>query len=342
MNSIERVAAAIDFRTPDRVPVDLHNFQVAAIGMRVSMSDMFQNGELLAEAMIKAWREFGHDMLLLENGTACNAQACGVKVIYREDSSPVATEPVVNNISDLDLLQVPDPYKAFPMCEILKATKIVVGEIGKQAWIVGRADQGPMDLACQLRGTQRFMMDIADGNLELVHRLLNFARQVTTRYAYALIQAGAHSTSIGEPLSGPELIGPRNYRKLAQPYQRQMAEELKAQGIILANHICGDTIPIINDFVATGAQILEIDHKTDSQKAKDAARHKTCLLGNIDTGLLARGTPQEVDDACRNTIEIMAPDSGFILGPGCAMGPETPPDNIHALVEAAQKYGKYL
>ena len=37
----------------------------------------------------------------------------------------------------------------------------------------------------------------------------------------------------------------------------------------------------------------------------------------------------------------MAPDSGFILGPGCALGTETPAENIHALVEAARKYGQY-
>jgi uroporphyrinogen-III decarboxylase len=28
-------------------------------------------------------------------------------------------------------------------------------------------------------------------------------------------------------------------------------------------------------------------------------------------------------------------------GPGCAMSTETPPDNIHALVEAAKKSGVY-
>jgi len=51
--------------------------------MGISMAEVFQNGDLLAEAMIKAWRDFGHDMVLLENGTACNTQACGVEVIYR-------------------------------------------------------------------------------------------------------------------------------------------------------------------------------------------------------------------------------------------------------------------
>jgi hypothetical protein len=33
--------------------------------------------------MIKAWRDFGHAMILLKKGTTCNGQACGVKVIYR-------------------------------------------------------------------------------------------------------------------------------------------------------------------------------------------------------------------------------------------------------------------
>ncbi len=98
-----------------------------------------------------------------------------------------------------------------------------------------------------------------------------------------------------------------------------MVDDLKAKGIILHNHICGNTIPIINDFIATGAQVLEIDHKTDKQKAKDAGRGKTCFLGPINTSLLATGSPQEVEAACQEAIAIMAPGSGFILGPGCAL-----------------------
>jgi uroporphyrinogen decarboxylase len=342
MNSIERVQAAIDLRPPDRVPVDLHNFQPAAFAMGGSMAEVFQNGELLAEAMLRAWREFGHDMILLENGTACNAQACGVKVIYRDDAAPAAHIPVINRLEDVDKLEVPDPYTAFPMCEIIKATRILSREIGDQVWICGRADQGPMDLASQLFGMEPLMLAIALGEQEeLVHALLDYARAVATRYAYGLIESGARSTSIGEPVAGPDVMSPRHYRKYAQPQEKRMVDDLRAHGIILHNHIRGNTIPIINDFVATGAQVLEIDHKTDKQKAKDATRGKTCLLGPINTAVMATGTPQEVEDACREAIEILAPDSGLILGPGCALGPETPAENIHALVEAAKKYGVY-
>ncbi len=342
MNSIERVQAAIDLRLPDRVPVDLHNFQPAAAAMGVSMAQVFQDGELLAEAMFKAWREFGHDMILLENGTACNAQACGVQVIYREDAAPAAHIPIITRLEEVDKLVIPDPYTSFPMCEIIKATRILAREIGDRVWICARADQGPMDLASQLIGMETLMVEIATGEkAHLVHRLLDYAREVATRYAFALIESGGHSTSIGEPVAGPDLMSPRHYRKYAQPQEKRMVADLKAKGIILHNHICGNTIPIIDDFIATGAQVLEIDHKTDVRKAKDAGTGKTCFLGPINTSLMAMGTPREVEDACREAIEIMAPGSGFILGPGCALPAETPAENIHALVESARKYGKY-
>jgi MtaA/CmuA family methyltransferase len=342
MTSIERVQAAIDLKKPDRVPVDLHNFQPAAYATGMSLSEVFQDGELLAQAMMDAWREFGHDMILLENGTACNAQACGVEVAYRDDAAPAAHKPIIENLEDVVNLEVPDPYKTFPMNEILKATKILSKEIGDQAWICARADQGPMDLSAQLRGMSELMLDIAlDEQDELIHALLDYSRQVATRYAYALIECGGHSTSIGEPIAGPDLLSPSHYKQYPWIHEKRMVAELKEKQIILHNHICGNTLPIVEEFIATGAQVLEIDHKTDPVIVKDAARHKTCLLGNIDTGLLMDGTPDKVDEACKQLIEIWKPDSGFILGPGCALGTTTPADNIHILVESAKKYGNY-
>ena len=341
MNSIERVAAAIDLRTPDRVPVDLHNFMPAAQAFGRPFNETFRDGELLAQAMLDAWREFGHDMILLENGTGCNAEACGAEVSYRDDASPVADKPLITSLDQVADLVVPDPNTTFPQSEIIKATRILSREIGDKAWIVARADQGPFDLAAQLFGMESLMMAMAFGEVDGVNALLSYCREVGTRYAYALIDAGGRSTSIGEPVSGPGLISPNDYRRFAMPQQRQFVADVTARGGIVANHICGDTIPIFEDFMATGAQILEIDHVTDRRQAKDMARGKTCLLGAIDTSTITLGTPGQIEDEVREAIEILAPDSGFIIGPGCALGPETPSDSIHALIEAAHKYGTY-
>ncbi len=255
MNSIERTLATLSFKPVDRVPVDLHNFMMTPryIGAEDS-ADFYRNGEALAEGQIAAWRRFGHDVLLVENGTAALAEACGVEVEYMEDSAPVAKKPAISSLDEVDTLILPDPYKDPLLSELLKATRLVVEEIGDQAFIIGRADQGPFSLACEIRGMSNFLMDIALGeNPDKVHQLLDFCLKVTERYALAQIEQGAHATSIGDSPSGPDVISPKYYRQFAYPWVEKLAASLRKKDIILAYHICGNATPIIADMVASGA-----------------------------------------------------------------------------------------
>ena len=93
--------------------------------------------------------------------------------------------------------------------------------------------------------------------------------------------------------------------------------------------------------ISTGADILELDYKTDKVVAKDALRGKATFLGPVNPELIWSGTPSEVRDASREAIEVLAPGGELILGPGCAMGHTTPAENIHALIETAWEFGVY-
>jgi uroporphyrinogen decarboxylase len=297
-------------------------------------------------------------VLLVENGTAALAEACGCEVEYLTESAPVSHGPAIKSLDDLDKLEVPDPYKTHPLNENLKATRIIVQEIGDKAFIMGRADQGPFSLASMILGMEEFLFQLAlaqqirsgrgqpgqaDPDLDKkLHRLLAFSLEVTTRYAYAQMEQGAHMTSIGESLSGPDVCSPKIYREFEWGYARKMVDRLKADNILLAYHICGDATAIVPDMVETGAAILELDYKADLRKVKEAAQGRTTVLGPIDpSAVMVLGTPALVDEKCREAIEILAPGGGFILGPGCALPPKTPPANIHAMIEAAKKYGVY-
>ncbi|MBE9473554.1 MAG: uroporphyrinogen decarboxylase family protein [Chloroflexi bacterium] len=344
MNSIERTLLTLEHRQPDRVPVDLHNFLVTARMMGAnSYADFFRDGAAMAEGQIKAWQRFGHDVLLVENGTAALAEACGVQVEYLSDSAPVAKVPAIESLDEVDQLKIPDPYMDPRLSELLKATRIVVEEIGDKAFIIGRADQGPFSLASEIRGLSNFLMDLAMGKqLEQIHKLLDYCRQAVYRYAMAQIEQGAHCTSIGDSPSGPDLISPKYYRKFAYPYVKQLVADLKASNVMLSYHICGNATPIIEDMISTKATIIEIDQKADMQICKEAARGKTTLLGPIDPSeIMAKGTPEMVTEKCREALEILAPGGGFILGPGCALPATTPDENIDAMIETAKKYGRY-
>ena len=56
-----------------------------------------------------------------------------------------------------------------------------------------------------------------------------------------------------------------------------MVAELKEHGIILHLHICGNTERITDDFIATGAQVLEVDHKTDAARAQGGRERQHVL-----------------------------------------------------------------
>jgi MtaA/CmuA family methyltransferase len=185
-----------------------------------------------------------------------------------------------------------------------------------------------------------FLLDLAMGEeLEKAHQLLEFCLKVCERYALAQMEQGAHATSIGDSPSGPDMISPQYYREFAYPYVEKLAKKLKQKDIILAYHICGDATPIIDDMVKTGASIIEIDQKSDQMTVKEATKGKATLLGPVDPSeVMANGTPELVTEKCQEALENLSPGGGFILGPGCALPPTTPDDNIDAMIAAAKKF----
>jgi uroporphyrinogen decarboxylase len=108
MNSIERVQTILQGGIPDRVPIDLHNFLMAAQSSGLPFQEYLQNGEAMAEGQIRQWREFCYDMLLLENGTTALAEACGCGVEYLSDGAPVLIKPILGSLNDLEKMEIPD------------------------------------------------------------------------------------------------------------------------------------------------------------------------------------------------------------------------------------------
>ena len=343
MTSLERCQATTRQQPHDRVPVDLHNFMMTVADIKLPPEKIFLSGQLLGEAQVAAWTRFGHDMLLVENGTAALAEACGCQVTYLPGSAPVIEEPLLPSLSAVASLKKPDPWNSPLTHAVLDATRLVLKEIGDQAFVMGRADQGPFDLACMLAGPVELMTEMAAGECDdQIFELLEYTSDCYILYAKLFKELGCPGTSIGEAQCSPDVISPRMYEKYCLPYGKKVVSALQSDDFALAYHTCGNTTRIIEKMVATGAHILEFDYKCDKAAAKRATAGKTTLLGPIDpSGILHEGTVEDVERACREAIEVLAPGGGFILGPGCALPPSTPPANIDKLVECAKVYGKY-
>jgi uroporphyrinogen decarboxylase len=343
MTSLERCIATIRHEPHDRVPVDLHNFMMTVADVKLPEAKLYADGRLLADAQIAAWRRFGHDMLLVENGTAALAEACGCEVSYLPGSAPLVERAALASLAEVGKLKMPDPWNS-PLCKaVLEATRYVLDEIGDMACVMGRADQGPFDLACMLAGPQSLMTEMAIGECdEQIFELLDYTSDAYICYAKLFKELGCPGTSAGEALCSPDVISPAMYEKYCLPYGKKIVRALQTDEFFLAYHTCGNTTRIIDAMAQTGAKVLEFDYKCNMAGAKRATAGKTTLLGPIDpSGVLHQGSVEEVEGACRKAIETLAPGGGFILGPGCALPGTTPAQNIDKLVECAKVYGAY-
>ena len=340
MNSYERCLAAIQFRDVDRMPTDLHNFLMCAEESGMDFGAFVLDDSAMAEMQINMWEEFGHDMLLIENGTAALAQALGCGVIYRKKGAPVAHTTAVKQLEDIRNLKMPADFWESPLlkAQILTVERLVQ-HFGREVFLIGRGDQGPFSLASQLYGMDRLLEDLMDEEAEEdVHRLLEFCTSACIAYHEKLLQLGVPMTSMGDSTAGPDVISPAMYETFAVPYEKKVIEAVHRKGGLISLHICGNATKIIDQMCNLGADVLEIDQKTDLKTAVRAAKENCALLGRVNPVLLSNGTQQEVKEAAERILQIVGGKSttGFILGPGCALGGDTPKENIQALIDSVK------
>jgi MtaA/CmuA family methyltransferase len=300
------------------------------------------DGERYAEVQIKAWEEFGWDGVFVATDSVALAQSLGLDVLDTDIGVAPGPEGILNNLREFETLSLPDPHET-RLNEWIKATRILAKEIGDKVLILSRCDQGAFSLAAQLRGMEKFLLDVGIGqDKEYVHRFLELCNQYILQFASLLLEAGAHVVTIGDAIASGSLVSPATYKEYAMPHHQALASQIHELDGKLSIHICGNMTRSMDLFASTGADILEFDAPTDFDTAWQAARGKTCLLGNVETSeILTFGTPEQVKEECRWRLEKVKPHSGYILSSGCALSPGVPAENIHAMVESARIYGQY-
>jgi len=143
------------------------------------------------------------------------------------------------------------------------------------------------------------------------------------------------------------LCSPKDYVEFIKPYEKQMIEHIKKYtNAKIYRHSCGSVYDIIPDLIEIGVEILNpvqpMAKNMEPWRLKKEFGKDLTFCGGIDIQeLLPGGTTEEVKVGTKKTIETYAPGGGYILGPSHNIEPDTPPENIVAMYEAAQEYGTY-
>ncbi len=341
MTPKERTEALREGRPLDRISCNAFIGEHAAKISGIKVSEYHHSAEKMAQAQITAYRTYGSDTVVVGPGLTGISEALGSKVGYPEGSTPFIEDYAVKDFSDLDRLAITNPHKDGRLPIVLEALEILAAELGDEV-PVSAGLTGPFSNAANLRGTEQFLRDLYY-NPEFAHKLLRLTLDCTISFLREAAKLGV-SFGIADPTASGSLISPRLFREFAFPYLKELTAAITGTGAPPPQlHICGNTKKIWQAMADTGAGALSLDNVIDLAEAKQAVGDRVVLVGNIrpaETMLL--GAPSDViENAKDNLRRTYDNPKGYILALGCGLPIDTPPENIHALLRAARKYGRY-
>lgn len=365
----ERVEKAKRFETPDRVPVIpaiSHRFLVPKVG--VSFRDYYSDPETMLRTQILcqkwlfenvrtdaysitgawtgAWTDFQNTF---------EAGSLGVQVVFPDDDIPWVGPGWVKDDADLRKLEAMDFVHSglnarqieFRRRMIEVAEKYPVRFQGGEVFYPGanpsltHTSDGPFGVAGDVRGQVELFTDVLE-RPDFVRELLRIITDKLIEWLdFCHEEEGLptpRSLSWTDDLAVS--LSARTFRELVLPEEKRLRFHFDGWTSL---HMCGKADHLLEIF-RDDLKIHEFQgfgYQVDLDRVAEIMGGRVVLLGNVNPLLIHSGTPEQVREATRNVIEKLAHYRGLIIQDGSNIPPGTPIENINAMTEAAELYGRY-
>jgi len=365
----ERVARTKRFELPDRVPVIpaiAHRYLIGQVGVR--FRDYYADPETMLRTQILAqkWlmenvRTDAHSITGAWVGAWTDFQntygsgSLGCDVIFPDDDIPWAGAGWVKDDADLRRLEGIDflhtginaRQLAYREAMMALAERYPVrfrdGPVFYPAEnpALTHTSDGAFGIAGDLMGQAELFLAVRD-RPDFVRELL----RIITRKLIDYLDFCWEEEKLPRPRDfawTADLaanLSAETFRTVVLPTEKDLRFHFDGY---LTLHMCGATDHLLEIF-RDELKINELQgfgYQVDLDHVARVLGGRVVLIGNVNPMLIRSGTPAEVREASRRVIEKLAPLRGFILQDGNNIPPGSPLENINAMMEAAELYGRY-
>jgi MtaA/CmuA family methyltransferase len=335
MNGRERILAHLAGRPVDHLPLMPITMMFAARQAHVRYLDYCTDFRVLADAQVQTAETFGFDFVSTISDPAREAADCGARVQYFADQPPsfVEEEARLSDKVQLAGLRQPDPLGGGRMHDRVKGVGRLRERVGSSLLVEGWIE-GPIAQAADLRGINTLMMDFYD-DPAFVRDLFAFVVEMELRFAREQVAAGADLVGLGD--AAASLVGPEVYQEFVWPEEKRLVDGVRALGVPVRLHICGNTRAHLAGMGRLGCAIVDLDSMAPLALAREQMGPDQVLLGNLNPVMVLRnGTPALVTAA----VAACHRDAGprYIAGAGCEVPPDSPAENVRALGDYARTH----
>ena len=210
---------------------------------------------------------------------------------------------------------------------------------------VGEFSDGVFTLACKLRGAENLIYDMLDecGYYEdlmewltenLINRMLTLRKMRMERWGQPIDFFYADDSI--------ELLSYEMYKKYVLPYQKRIFDAL-AGGKKCGVHLCGNSMHLFEGLVRDlPINALDTGFPIDHGKLRKMVGPDITLYTGPTIMLLQNGSEDAVRAEVKRILETGITEGGkYVMIAANNMAPRTPVQNIRAMYEALQEYGRY-
>jgi uroporphyrinogen decarboxylase len=308
-----------------------------AVRAHIDFLTLCKNPKLAAEVTLQPVDILGVDAAILFSDILIPLEPMGMRLEFLDKEGPVLSEPVRSK-SAVDKLLIPDIEEDLPF--VLETIRILRKELEHKVPLIGFSG-APFTLATyMIEGgtsknflhTKKFMFQ----NGTVFRYLMEKLSDTVTAYLSSQIKAGAQAVQLFDTWAG--ILSPVDYRKFVLPFVKKIITDLKKEDVPVI-YFVNDCAGIIKEIKKSNADVFGIDWRIDIGDAIRKIGKKGVIQGNLDPCALF--LPKEkLEERVKDILWKGETAQGHIFNLGHGILPQTPPENVIAMVEAVHAFGK--
>ena len=295
--------------------------------------ELCKNPELATEIALLPVERLGVDAAILFSDILLILEPMGVGLEYSKNDGPVIHRPVRTG-ADVDRLLEVDPEGSLSF--VFEAVSKIREALNGRVPLIGFSG-APFTLASYLidGGSSRNYIHtkkLLYADPGAWHALMERLSRTLIQYLNAQIAAGAEAVQIFDSWVG--CMAPDDYQKFVFPHMRTLISGLTPGTPVL--HFGTGTTGLLKHMRDAGGDVIGLDWRVDLAEGWKRVGHDVGVQGNLDpTALFApRG---EIRTRVSEILKRANGRPGHIFNLGHGVLPETPVENVIAMVDAVHE-----
>lgn len=305
------------------------------IRRKTTFLDLCRNSGLCAEIMLFTVERLGVDAAILFSDLLPILEPLGLHLEFAAGEGPVIRNPV-RGAEDLARLRELEDMDALGF--VIEAVQKTRAGLSEQLPLIGFAG-APFTLACYaIEGSSsrdytrvKTLMYQDPGTWDA---LLGLLARAVARYLNAQVDAGAQAVQLFDSWAG--CLGPDDYRRYVLPHSRAVIAAIRPHAPVI--HFATGNPALVPLLSEAGGSVIGVDWRIRLDDAWRAIGYAKGIQGNLDPVVLL-SHPAEIRRRAKEILDQAAGRPGHIFNLGHGVLPNTPVENVLALVEAVHELG---